>query len=470
MGGKQSNFGAVYVEADQPYFVGGQIVSGKIHVDIRKPFPGNQLCLKVVGDEITRWRQRVRGRERRRNHGRRRRINQGYKSMLSFRIPIMNWQSETIPVGQYVFPFSFKLPKPLPGSFSYEQKKHICAKVTYRMVAMIDPTSPKSKVKPLHYSLPLVIREDIAPQDIRADSQEDVKHFYNLGLFEAGSTSLRCTVQKNAFPSNERIDATLAIDNTKCNSDLKELSVKVIQEIRMKSNDGVERTIVNSLEKKKFEGPKKRMQVDREISILLGGHYNQNSTYGTALTCQYYLQVKTKPDSMLCFSKGPKVKIPIRIFANELKPQVMEVQAPKDWQPKVFPENKFVLNEELSVAPDIPDTRQLEEGDSDQDIGYEYYDPSHNFKNESAGNSHNEGGNIRNPGETQGGYDYQYEECKGGMMGHNNFNSTGSNMNQSGGNPHNGNAYNPGNGGDVNAPGSASENTRVVNYPLMSKS
>ena len=49
MGAKTSKFGSIAVTLDDPYFVAGDYVRGKVHLDCKETFFANELLLVIDG-------------------------------------------------------------------------------------------------------------------------------------------------------------------------------------------------------------------------------------------------------------------------------------------------------------------------------------------------------------------------------------------------------------------------------------
>lgn len=52
MGAKNSKFGSIAVTLDDPYFIAGGMVKGKVHLDIKENFFANELLLVIDGKEF----------------------------------------------------------------------------------------------------------------------------------------------------------------------------------------------------------------------------------------------------------------------------------------------------------------------------------------------------------------------------------------------------------------------------------
>ena len=53
--GSKSEYGGICVQMDHAYCVSGQAVTGRIHVQIDKPFPAKKLVIKIKGKEKCKW-------------------------------------------------------------------------------------------------------------------------------------------------------------------------------------------------------------------------------------------------------------------------------------------------------------------------------------------------------------------------------------------------------------------------------
>lgn len=128
MGNANSN--SVYVQIDKPACLPGDLISGHVHVNIVSMVTCTGLYIKVSGKE---WVRLTRHRKKR-SH-----TYSGGRSMFKLQVPLQSDYSESL-IGQYTFPFSFRLPLNLPGSASFDRvsgNDSIRAGTTYKVKGVV---------------------------------------------------------------------------------------------------------------------------------------------------------------------------------------------------------------------------------------------------------------------------------------------------------------------------------------------
>jgi len=132
--------GKLSIQTDKPYYVGGELVTGRIYALIHSPIQATSIVFKVKGferSEINRKQYRSEriypgdhdyrppqpGQPETVQHRSIPYIQQ-YRSLKEFfkvKLPIFNMNGGILQPGQYTWPFQYQLPADLPGSF-YERR------------------------------------------------------------------------------------------------------------------------------------------------------------------------------------------------------------------------------------------------------------------------------------------------------------------------------------------------------------
>ncbi len=50
-----SEYGSIYVQTDAPYFIAGQVVTGKVFLNMFQHYPAAFLDLQIKGKEKSKW-------------------------------------------------------------------------------------------------------------------------------------------------------------------------------------------------------------------------------------------------------------------------------------------------------------------------------------------------------------------------------------------------------------------------------
>jgi hypothetical protein len=52
--GKQ-DYGEMHLELSKQEFTSGEVIQGKVHLQVYKKFPGKNVCLEISGKEKSKW-------------------------------------------------------------------------------------------------------------------------------------------------------------------------------------------------------------------------------------------------------------------------------------------------------------------------------------------------------------------------------------------------------------------------------
>ena len=157
----QSEYGGMYIQTDLPYCISGSTVTGKIYIQIYKQFPAERLILKIEGKEKWKWTET---RTRTVGHGEHKR-HETYEVkfdeshiVFNFNQVIYYFNNGWIPPGQYVYPFSFVLPKECPASSYYTGTNKSVAFIRYSCKGIFD-AADYTHIKDIKYKCRLVVRQ-----------------------------------------------------------------------------------------------------------------------------------------------------------------------------------------------------------------------------------------------------------------------------------------------------------------------
>lgn len=217
------------------YYVGGDIVYGKIHLNCLEPFACQRILLKVKGKESVDFLDTVVVRNRHNNQTTVK-IERFKDEKVFFDQTLVPYTTPgSIPPGQYEYPFEYQLPNDLPGCLKIEGGSNLDAskykaKVEYKLIATIDvicKSDLRSKVK-------LVINEKYNDA-LKPASGHDSKKFLTGG-------KLRCDLElnKNAYFAGENVLARL-IANSNSTKETRKLKCIVSHTIELSAHGHTKR-------------------------------------------------------------------------------------------------------------------------------------------------------------------------------------------------------------------------------------
>ena len=100
-------YGSIYFETEKEFYYPGEIIKGKVFLNLIDEFPSNMIFIKIKGKEQTEFKN---------NEGF---YNKGLIIFYNHRLPLYSSKNEeNINAGQYEFPFAIPISSYLPGTFS----------------------------------------------------------------------------------------------------------------------------------------------------------------------------------------------------------------------------------------------------------------------------------------------------------------------------------------------------------------
>jgi hypothetical protein len=117
-----SSYGCLVLQTYQASYFPGDIVTGLLHVDLVKPFPGSKIVLKIKGKEYV-FHSSIEGKQQKDL------LNKN--TIVEYEIPVFESQEDLQPA-QLSIPFALKLPSTLPSSF-FLSRNNLIAAVSYHM-------------------------------------------------------------------------------------------------------------------------------------------------------------------------------------------------------------------------------------------------------------------------------------------------------------------------------------------------
>lgn len=338
MGAKSSTeFGSIALSAEKPSYFQGETLTGTIYLNIVKTYQGTEVIFKMKGKEEAHWTE---GSGKNRTHYKTKKI------VISHQFPVYKFNQISINQGHYSFPFSIYLPPTLPATFS-EDTFSGNAKVEYKIKAELK--SSNSNVKSIRNSVPLVIKQ--TKNDLYAPLQTILPLKVDICCcFKRGTTNFDVRSNKTCFTDGETAYIDCFVDNSQCDLNLTDVSLKFERRMTRISNGGHRNTntqiiyeAINSVNLParnsgyvltKFTIPLKKAD-NRKL---------KSSSLGTNVKNLYFLSVDTRYESFCCQCCTKRVDTPILIHevSDEFQQQL---EAPAGWNPQVMPQVEFNWNQ-----------------------------------------------------------------------------------------------------------------------------
>ncbi|KAH0789465.1 FYVE-type zinc finger-containing protein [Histomonas meleagridis] len=194
------------------YYVGGDVVRGKIHLNCVVPFSCNGVILQVKGEEKSKfqdiyWETEGEGENARQV----KKIRELKASKEFFNQKLVPYPTGgIIPTGVYEYPFEYPLPPNLPGCFKekggdWKYGDGWEGKISYKLTATVDVAF----LNDLKHKVNLVINEKF-DKLVQPSFAKDEKKF----LIGDGKLAVNICLDKNAYFPGDRVLAKLEANNT----------------------------------------------------------------------------------------------------------------------------------------------------------------------------------------------------------------------------------------------------------------
>lgn len=352
-----AKFGQIFVQTAKSGYYPGETVAGNIYLNLYTLFPGNQLFIKLKGDEYAHFvdretRQLQNGQTEFIDIHRKEKINH-----CSYRIPVFQWG--TLNPGQYVFPFSFQLPPQLPATFFQCGNRYI-ADISYHIDAELQPFNfNESKLK---YKQRFVIRDPIK-QPIGQVSDQRTIQLTSCCCKGQGASTLSVTFEKNCYSPGEVAKVLIKLDNSQSSLDNTAINFSLNQQLTIRiGNHSFNRTF--TVVQRSLGGVQKNQVSEQHYTELQLPTFQtgdfwamrgndlekrlinetdphgviNNSTHGRLVESRYFLDVKCPMDG--CCVTAPEISVNTSIFFPDY-PHI-NVSTPPNWSPNVM--NSMTLN------------------------------------------------------------------------------------------------------------------------------
>jgi hypothetical protein len=214
-------------------FVGGDAVSGVVHLNCMVPFEAKGVVVKIKGYELAEWEEWKTEQVREGDQVKTERKLEVHKQSKEFFCDHIHVypHSGVVQQGQYQFPFQYQLPPSLPGTF-YEKGGHFGQGTGYR-AEIIYFAKAKIDVRFKHdlkQKVNFVVNEKFDKM-LQPSFAENSKTF----MFTKGKLSARVWLDKNCYFPGNTVIAKLEANNTSVKP-TNSLNVKVYKSLNLKAH------------------------------------------------------------------------------------------------------------------------------------------------------------------------------------------------------------------------------------------
>ena len=388
MGNGSSN--SAYVSLDKNVVNPGDDVSGTLYVLINMPVIAQSIFINVSGREDIRWQDQVTDPQGVEHNRILRNIrscednirlytgNEAFQSQLSSarrelgseeqKLAVNNMQriarglyssqsevSETMAVdriggstifkfgvpvggpgqllGQYSFPFSFRIPEGIPGSFSYMNGTTI-AKLVYDITGLV--SLPGMLSSNISYTVNLHVIEK--PRLMNRLACALTTNIYTCCCFNNGTVSFETSSERDTYATGEDIHVVLDVKN-ESSKNIKKFEISLISVLSLKA--GGHSKVIESVKSTITANGLPKQKAVKGLVVALPVPYDvQQQSLGNTLRHYYYFKVTGVVD----WASDAVLKVPVGVFvpSPQIPPMVIP-QAPANWQPAAAPAVAIVL-------------------------------------------------------------------------------------------------------------------------------
>lgn len=337
--GKNNQKGAIVLTLEAPSAYGGEIISGKVHISLNEPFTEAFLYLKFKGQELTHWEEKRRVSETVGKKSRRKKIvvpHDGKALICKYAYCLNKW--ENMSKGGYLFPFTFRLPFGIPGSFRYSAGK-TTASILYNFHAKLVARKP-GKIKGL---CPIHIKQEINAFKTNVNLQKNAR-LKTFCCLNKGLCTIDVVCPQDTYNPSQLAEIIVNLNLSNSKLPVKYIACKLSNSIRIKSSTGnvyfIKQTLLETSTARNLNSPNLLLDHNLKIELNLPSVKDKlesmYSTRGMLIDCIYNVEVKAIMDGFfMCCGDEPSVIHEIVIVPNMIViPSAPE--APPDWNPQEY--------------------------------------------------------------------------------------------------------------------------------------
>ncbi|TMW58621.1 hypothetical protein Poli38472_010180 [Pythium oligandrum] len=220
--------GSISIAFDKAEYYGGDVLSGQITLRVTSRIDRSQpMQMEIVGEETMRWRKkpvdhhkhrhsdtcssREHGKWDDEDHRERREVYQVLREEICLDIPGRSYE-----VGEHVFPFDYRLPATLPGSFSFKhgvirdmRDVKVRCEYSLRVRLPVDSMWQADIVK----TEVVYVREQPSKQVPRSITQSEARQVNFLHLFNQGECHLTASIERDVLPMGGCVQLDCTVEN-----------------------------------------------------------------------------------------------------------------------------------------------------------------------------------------------------------------------------------------------------------------
>lgn len=284
--------GKIHVNTERPTYYPGEVVNGNVFCDIKEPVQCEAVVMKCKGKEKVYWQET---RTRSDGDGGQESYEVTYdanKELFELKI-VLSAVTAMIPVGQWIYPFSFQLPTGIPPSFEFKdscwsqgENNKIKAKVEYKFKGTVEVKGTfakdlKGDVKVGIMDAPLA---SFPPGKMELD--QDVMF---CCCISKGAVKLGVELDKGAYYVGETANINVNIQNNS-SVDIDKMKAKLYRTLILRA-DGHTKKFRHEMNRMEYQGVKEGEESNQLQHLPLQGQFLPQ-TDSKHITCRYHVEIE----------------------------------------------------------------------------------------------------------------------------------------------------------------------------------
>ena len=328
----------IRVHTNAPTYSPGDEITGQISLFLTKSFPLMTIRLSLQGLEMF----SILPSKKAHPHSRR-------TDILTYTAPIYNMKLQS---GQYMFPFSFTLPRCLPSSFKADTAAYK-ANITYLLTvtaeqAKLSADSVVTVVAPI-------------PAGPTCLTKEENFTLTNCCIFSS-YLRVNCYLDKQEYWPGDRICTTLVVDTSRSSKGVRDLTIDLIRITRLRTKGGGMKTYTDLVKgysvTRRIPAHKPYREDDSlEATFPLNElKLTSTSTHGSLIECGFGLTITVRTEAGMC-SEGQELVLTVPVvIQGAMVPVNYAPPFPSEWKPEVMEQTRISMPPEFAPSAPVEDS------------------------------------------------------------------------------------------------------------------
>lgn len=244
--------GQIQVQTEFPYYEPGNLVNGKIFIEVFQPLACTDVEIECKGAEKVSFKRFYYVTEDDHQVEKCEKVKKEHK-FAEYKQRVYQVPGGYLQPGTYAISFQFQLQDGLPSSVNFKDKKRReepKAKVKYYVKTVVHTVDPHDKMK---YKQVLAIRQK--PVDFKMnEGQHEKSKVTTWCCIDQGTSTMWANFEQNVYTPEQTAKAMINCDNSKCRLAVKQVQFRAEQKIHLKAGHHAF-NITNKLVESKMDGP-----------------------------------------------------------------------------------------------------------------------------------------------------------------------------------------------------------------------